>query len=153
MRNSICALLLPILLFPPMSAAQANIGLKDWGRVAKILPGTRVKVKLTQKGKKLKGKLVSSDENGIHVTLSDGSGRSIGRTSIREIQALHGKLKYAPLIGAAAGAIALGVPLGQSGDIVPLGVALFAGIGAAIGFGIGFGIEMGFRYSIVYEAP
>ena len=70
------------LLFPPMSAAQANIGLKDWGRVAKILPGTRVKVKLTQKGKKLKGKLVSSDENGIHVALSDGSGRSIGRTSV-----------------------------------------------------------------------
>ena len=145
---------MPILLFPPMSAAQANIGLKDWGKVAKLLPGTRVKVKLTQKGKKLKGKLVSSDENGIHVTLSDGSGRSIGRTSIREIQALHGKLKYAPLIGAAAGAIALGVLAGHpNSDIVPWGVALFAGIGAAIGFGIGFGIEMGFRYSIVYEAP
>ena len=133
-----------------MSAAQANIGFKDWGSVAKILPGTRVKVKLTQKGKKLKGKLVSSDENGIHVTLSDGSGRSIGRTSIREIQALHGKLKYAPLIGAAAGAIALGVPASHpSADFVIWAVALSAGIGAAIGFGIG----MGFRYSIVYEAP
>ena len=150
MRNLICALLLPILLLTPMSAAQANIGLKDWGRVAKILPGTRVKVKLTQKGKKLKGKLVSSDENGINLTLSDGIGRSIGRTSIREIQASGGKQKYAPLIGAAAGAIALGVPFSQPrADIVPSGVAVIFGIGAAIGFGIG----MGFRYSIVYEAP
>jgi hypothetical protein len=146
----IWSIVLASLILSDSLAAQGKLGLKDWGNVAKVSPGVQVKIKLIDNGKKLNGELVSSDESGVSVTLSDQTSRTIGKTSIREIQASGKKRWFAPLVGSAAGAIALGAAASRPRfDLVGSAVALVAGVGAAIGFGLG----MAFRYSIVYEAP
>jgi hypothetical protein len=146
----IWSVVLGILIFSDSLTAQGKLGLKDWGNVAKVSPGVQVNIKLMDKRKNLKGELVSSDDNGVSVTLADGTSTTIGKTSIREIQASGKKRQFAPLVGSAAGAIALGAVASRPRfDLVGSAVALAAGAGAAIGFGLG----MAFRYSIVYQAP
>jgi hypothetical protein len=146
----IWSVVLATLMFSDSLAAQGKLGLKDWGNLAKVSPGVQVKIKLMENGKKLKGEVVSSDESGVSLMLSDGSRRTIAKTSIREIQASGKKRRFAPLVGSAAGAIALGAAASRPRfDLVGSAVALAAGVGAAIGFVLG----MAFQYSIVYEAP
>jgi hypothetical protein len=136
-------------MFSDSLAAQGKLGLKDWGNVAKVSPGVQVKIKL-ENSKKLNGELVSWDESGISLTLSDGTSSTIGKTSIREIQASGKMRRFAPLIGSAAGAIALGAAASRPRfDLVGSAMALVAGVGAAIGFVLG----LAFQYSIIYEAP
>lgn len=138
------------LLGSSLLQAQPTGRLKDWGNIAKVSPGLRVRIMFKDTSEKVKGRLISSDDDGVSVKLSDGTSRTIAKGSIRQFQASSKARQLAPFIGGVAGAAALGVTASRPRfDLVTSAVLLCAAAGAAIGFGIG----MGFRYSIVYEAP
>jgi len=126
---------------------------RDWSNLSQLQSGRTVRIETTQPERKLRCRFVSSDQSGITVE-HGGKSETIARANVRKVQAERGPMRYAPLIGAAAGGAVFAAVLAKSGlDIVPSGKALFAGVGAGIGALGGLGIRALGRYSLIYEAP
>jgi hypothetical protein len=142
-----------VLLFVVMSRSvdgQSSPDAKGWGNLSRVPTGSQVRVELFQPKTQVKGTLSSWDGNGITVESANGKSETIGKPNIRRIQAKGRISKYAPVIGAAAGAITLGVITSRPRfDFVSSFVAVCAAVGGLAGFGVG----MSMRYSIVYEMP
>jgi len=126
----------------------------DWSRVSALRTGRRVTV-VPQKGQgnKVSGAYVSADADSITLRTKDGQPQTILRPQIRKVTAERERTRYAPLIGMLAGAAFMGILVGSDpGDIVPSGVALYAGVGAGIGLLVGLLVRSLGRSELVYEA-
>lgn len=119
----------------------------DWARVTRLPPEAQVRLLLENK-KKVKGRFAAADADSVTLTRKNGSSQTIPRSSVRRAEAKGPVSRYAPLIGALAGAILVGAVVGtESFDATGQAILVMAAGGGAAGFGIG----SAFRYSVLYE--
>ncbi|MCP5114687.1 MAG: hypothetical protein GY953_27985, partial [bacterium] len=80
--------------------------------------------------------------------------QEVPKDQVRKVTAKRGKVRYAPLIGAAGGALTMTYLTTRRGsDFTGEGVAIYAGIGAAIGAGIGGLVRKLGGWATIYRAP
>ena len=127
---------------------------RQWNNVSQLQSGRRVRIETIQSNQKLNVRFVSSDDSGVTVHHADGKSETIARSNVRKILARRESMKYAPLIGAAAGGSVFAVFAAKLGeDLVPSGKALFVGVGVGIGALGGWAVGTLGRYKLIYEAP
>jgi hypothetical protein len=133
----------------------APADLTNWENVTALAPGTTLQLRLQpgsspEKRTKVKGKLLAATGTSLTLQLPGGATRTLERSTVRQVLATGGKRRRAPLIGAAAGAAAVGVLASRPRfDLVPSAVALAIAAGAAAGYGLGKGLQS----TVVYQVP
>jgi hypothetical protein len=121
--------------------------------VAQLQSGRNIKIEVIQPKRKLKGRFVSSDSSSVIVEIKGGRKETIPRANVQKVQAERESMRYAPLVGAAAGGAVFAVFMAKLGeDLVPSGKALFVGIGAGIGALGGWGVGTLGQYTLIYQA-
>ncbi|MBY0506630.1 MAG: hypothetical protein K2X03_22105 [Bryobacteraceae bacterium] len=119
-----------------------------WDQVTNLPPDTDVRLSLDQPKRRIKGRLVAADRDGITLTLKNGSSQTIRRADLRQVEAKGPIRRNAPLIGALVGAVLVGAIFSaERFDATPQAVLVLAAGGGAAGFGIG----SAFRYRLVFE--
>ncbi len=151
----IVAVLIALLMFPATAETQSAQPepWRDWRNVSRLQSGRKVRLETMQPKRKLKGHFVSSDDSGMTVQLANGKTETIAKTDVRKVLAERESMKYARLIGAAAGGIVFAVLMAKTDDIVASGKAMFVGIGAGIGALGGWGVGALGRHRLIYEVP
>lgn len=126
---------------------------RDWRNVSQLQSGRKVRIDSMLPKRKLKGRFVSSDDSGITVEFANSKSETIAKTDVRKVRAERESMKYALLIGTAAGGMVFAVLMAKTDDIVASGKAMFIGIGAGIGALGGWGVGALGRHKPIYEAP
>ncbi|MFN3326988.1 MAG: hypothetical protein ACK5AZ_26135 [Bryobacteraceae bacterium] len=125
----------------------------DWNNLSQLEFRQKIRVDTMQPKRKLKARFVCHDNSGITIELSDGSSEIIAKTNVRRLLAEREAKKATILAGAAAGGIVFAALVAGEEDLVPLGKAMFVGIGAGIGALGGWGVSAMSKTKLIYEAP
>lgn len=125
----------------------------DWNHLSQLESRQKIRVETMQPKRKLKARYVASNESGMTILMSDGKSETIAKADVRRVLAERESTKPTVLAGAAAGCIVLAALVAREEDLVPLGKALFVGIGAGIGALGGWGVSAMAKTRLIYEAP
>ncbi|MCP5118847.1 MAG: hypothetical protein GY953_49170, partial [bacterium] len=103
------SLFLAGLLAAPQALAQpadTAARINDWARVQGLRAGRRISIR-TQDGARIKGTFVSASTGSIVIRNKRDVVQEIPKDQVRQVTAKRPKVRYAPLIGAARGALTL----------------------------------------------
>lgn len=133
-------------------AAGALADSTSWDAVTALKPGTRVKIVRTNLAA-IVGKVVSAGEDNVVVD-DAGAPKRVDRADVARISHAGQRSKQALIglaIGAAAGAVIVGVAIAQKNrNLETTDLAYFPGLGAAIGGGAGAALPAN---EVIYRAP
>lgn len=122
--------------------------------LSQLKPGRGLTVETFPPKRKVKGIFAGRDADAITLQLKSGTAETISRRSIRKVTAKRKAYDYAPLAGAAAGAITLGTIASRpKWDFTGGAVAWLTGIGAGIGALVGWAIRAAGNDELIYQAP
>lgn len=120
----------------------------------KLQPGRQVTAETLPPKRTVKGTFIGRDDDAITMRLKSGASESISRQAIGKLTAKRNAYKYAPLIGAVAGATTLGVIASRPRmDFTGTAVAAFAAVGAGIGALAGWAVKAVGDDELIYQAP
>jgi|DewCreStandDraft_4_1066084.scaffolds.fasta_scaffold22660_3 hypothetical protein len=141
----------------PAGGSQTQVKIQpwnDWGRVASLKPQQKIRIVAIGPKRKIQGRYVSSDTEGITIENASGRTETVPRADVRRILSERKVTKAAVLIAAAAGAVILGfLVAGPGWDLSWSGKAIFVGAGAGLGALGGWGVGAMARAELIYEAP
>ena len=126
---------------------------RQWENLFNLRPERKITVLLgNATRKKVRGKFVSVDPNGITVLTKDGQMQSFSRENVLKVTAERRKVKAAPWIGLVAGAATMAIHV-QGPGVTDALAAIVIGVGAGVGAAAGLVVRMLMRNAVVYEAP
>lgn len=124
----------------------------QWSNVVNLPPGTEVRMTTVPPVKRWKGTLVRADAASISFKQANGQESRIALAEVREVRRVRRSVKYAPLVGAVAGAMVTTILTSRQGsDLTAAGVVLWAGIGAGIGAAGGAGVRAAASNVVVFR--
>ena len=86
------------------AAPQQDRSLDDWTALSTLVPHSRVTIhRFKGKGGKVRGRLLSSDDDGITIRTKAGQELTIAKADTKRVLVRRRKMGLAPLIGAGAG--------------------------------------------------
>lgn len=128
----------------PAGGSQAQVKIRswnDWSSVASLKPQQRIRIVAIGPERKIRGRYVSSDSEGITIENARGRTETVPRADVRKILSERKITKAAVLTGAVAGAVILGLLVAGPGrDLSLSGKKFFVGAGAGLGALGGWGI-------------